>query len=66
MKEANGMKRKISPGQLISLIGTFILCVGLALNGFEIVPVAVFRLIVALGIAAQAVALVFILKRNEF
>lgn len=63
MKEANG---KIGAGQLISLIGTFILCVGLALNGFEIVPVAVFRLIVALGIAAQAVALVFILKRNEF
>jgi len=60
------MKRKVGAGQFISLIGTFILCAGLALNAFDVIPVAVFRLIVAAGIVVQIVALVFILKRKEF
>ena len=60
------MKRKISAGQFISLIGTFLLCAGLVLNGFEIVPITVFRLIVAAGIIVQIIALIFILKRKEF
>ena len=60
------MKRKISTGQLISLIGTLILCIGLALNAFEVVSVSVFRIIVLSGVAAQIIALIFILKRSEF
>lgn len=60
------MKRKVSIGQLISIIGTLIICVGLFCNGFELVSNTMFRIIVLVGIIAQAIALVFILKRKEF
>jgi len=60
------MKRKVSIGQLISIIGTLILYVGLFCNGFELVSITVFRIIIAIGIIAQVVALFFILKKNEF
>ena len=60
------MKRKASIGQFISIIGTLIMCVGLFGNGFELISITVFRIIIAIGIIAQVVALFFILKKNEF
>ncbi len=60
------MKRKLSIGQLISIIGTLILCAGLFCNGFELVSNTVFRIIVTVSIVTQAVALFFIFKKNEF
>lgn len=60
------MKRKVSIGQLISIIGTLILCAGLFCNGFSLISVSVFRIIIAIGIMAQVVALLLILKKNEF
>ena len=60
------MKRKVSIGQLISIIGTLIICVGLFCNGLEVISNTVFRIIVLVGIIAQAIALVFILKRKKF
>lgn len=58
--------KKISIGQLISIIGTLFLCAGLICNGFELVSITVFRIIVAIGIIAQIVALFFILKKCEY
>lgn len=60
------MKRKVGIGQLISIIGTLIICVGLFCNGLEIVSNMLFRIIVLVGIIAQVIAIVFILKRKEF
>ena len=60
------MKRKVSVGQLISMIGTLILCVGLFCNGFEIISVVVFRIMIAIGIIVHVIALFFILKKNEY
>ena len=59
------MKRKISVGQLVSMIGTLILCIGLLCNGFELVSNTVFRLIVLAGIIVQVIALILILSRKE-
>ncbi len=59
------MKRKISVGQIISIIGTLVISIGLICNGFELVPVGVFRAIALVGIALQVVALVLILSRKE-
>ena len=59
------MKRKISIGQAISIIGILILCVGLICNSFEIVPDVVFRIIVLVGIITEVVAVFFILKKSE-
>lgn len=60
------MKRKISIGRFISIIGTLILCAGLLCNSFELISITVFRIIIAIGIIAQVVALFFILKKNEY
>ena len=59
------MKRKTSAGQLLSLLGTLLLCAGLILNSFEIVSAAVFRLIVLAGVIVHAISLAIILKRSE-
>ncbi|MBR0026799.1 MAG: hypothetical protein IJP37_06540 [Clostridia bacterium] len=59
------MKRKISVGQLVSMIGTLILCIGLLCNGFELVSNTVFRLIVLAGIIIQVIAFILILSRKE-
>ncbi|MBQ3108530.1 MAG: hypothetical protein IJC67_02850 [Clostridia bacterium] len=59
------MKRKISVGQLVSMIGTLILCIGLLCNGFELVSNTVFRLIVLAGIIVQVIAFILILSRKE-
>jgi len=60
------MKRKISPGQWLSLTGTLILCIGLLFNGFEIISGDLFRLIVLAGIIIHGAALAIVLKRNQF
>lgn len=59
------MKRKTSAGQLLSLLGTLLLCAGLILNSFEIVSAVVFRLIVLAGVIVHAISLAVILKRSE-
>lgn len=58
--------KKASIGRIICSIGILILSIGLICNGFELVSVAVFRIIVLAGIIAEIAALVFALKRNEF
>ena len=60
------MKKRMSPGQTISLIGTLIICIGLLCNGFELISNAAFRLIVLAGVIIHAAALAVILKRNQF
>ena len=60
------MKRKISAGRLLSIIGTLILCAGLICSGFELVSDTVFRGIVGVGAAIHVLALICILKRKEF
>ncbi len=60
------MKRKMSIGQSISLIGTLIICIGLLLNGFELISNTIFRLIVLVGVIIHGAALAVILKRNQF
>ena len=60
------MKRRMSAGQLISLIGTLIICTGLLFNGLEIISNTVFRLIVLAGVIIHGAALAVILKRNQF
>lgn len=58
------MKRKIGKGRLVSLIGTFIISIGLLLNGLEVIPVTAFRIIVLTGVFLQAAALALIWKRG--
>jgi len=58
--------KNISIGRLISFIGILILCIGLICNGFELLSITAFRIIVLVGIIAQVIALVFTLKKNEF
>lgn len=58
--------KKISIGRLISLIGILVLSIGLICNAFEIVSITAFRIIVLIGIIAEVVALIIILKRSEF
>ncbi len=58
--------KNISTGRLISFIGILTLSIGLICNGFELVSITVFRIIVLVGIIMQVIALVFILKKNEF
>ena len=60
------MKRKLSPGHLLSLIGTLVICTGLLCNGFEMISNAVFRLFVLAGVIIHGAALAVILKRNQF
>ena len=60
------MKIKYSLGKLVSSIGTLVLGVGLICNGFEIISINVFRLIVLIGIIVHLIALGIILKEKEF
>ena len=60
------MMKNISIGRLISFIGTLILSVGLSCNGFELISITAFRIIVLVGILVHVIALVFSLKKNEF
>lgn len=60
------MKIKRSLGKLVSFIGTLVLGVGLICNGFEIISINVFRLIVLIGIIVHLIALGIILKEKEF
>ena len=60
------MKIKRSLGKLVSSIGTRVLGVGLICNGFEIISINVFRLIVLIGIIVHLIALGIILKEKEF
>ena len=58
--------KKISIGNLISLIGILFMSIGLIFNAFEIVSITVFRIIILVGIIAEVIALIFILKKSEF
>ena len=60
------MKPNMIIGQWLSLIGTLILCIGLLLNGFEIISGDHFRLIVLAGVIVHGSALAVILKRKQF
>lgn len=60
------MKPNMSISQWLSLIGTLILCIGLLLNGFEIISGDHFRLIVLAGVIIHGAALAVIIKRNQF
>ena len=60
------MKRKYSVGRIVSIIGILILCVGLLCNGFELISITMFRIIVLIGIIVNMIALYIILKRKEF
>ena len=60
------MKRKYSVGRIVSIIGILILCMGLLLNGFELISNTIFRVIVLVGIIVNLVALCIILKKEEF
>ena len=59
------MKRKISIGQFISLIGTGIAGIGLLLNGFEICSNTVFRIIILTALILQIISIIIILTRKE-
>lgn len=58
--------KNLSIGRLIGFIGILILSIGLICNAFEFISITAFRIIVLVGIIIEVVALVFILKRNEF
>ena len=60
------MKRKYSVGRIVSIIGILILCMGLLCNGFELISITMFRIIVLIGIIVNMIALYIILKRKEF
>ena len=60
------MKRKYSVGRIVSIIGILILCVGLLCNGFELISITMFRIIVLIGIIVNMIALYIILKKKEF
>jgi hypothetical protein len=60
------MKRRWSVGRIVSVIGILILCMGLLLNGFELISNTIFRVIVLVGIIVNLVALCIILKKEEF
>jgi hypothetical protein len=60
------MKRRWSVGRIVSVIGILILCIGLLLNGFELISNTIFRVIVLVGIIVNLVALCIILKKEEF
>ncbi len=62
------MKRKYSIGKLLSIVGILILCAGLFFSGIDFISTSstVFRIIIAVGIITEAVALVFIFKKNKF
>ena len=60
------MKKRWSVGRIVSVIGILILCIGLLLNGFELISNTIFRVIVLVGIIVNLVALCIILKKEEF
>ena len=60
------MKRKYSVGRIVSIIGILILCMGLLCNGFELISITMFRIIVLIGIIVNMIALYIILKKKEF
>ena len=60
------MKKRWSVGRIVSVIGMLILCIGLLLNGFELISNTIFRVIVLVGIIVNLVALCIILKKEEF
>ena len=58
--------RKRSIGQWLVLAGNLVICVNLILNGFEIIPLTVFRIITAIAVIIDIVALILIWKKSEF
>ena len=58
--------RKRSIGQWLVLIGNLVLCIGLILNGFEVISLSVFRVFVLIGLVIFIAALIVIWKRSEF
>ena len=58
--------RKRSIGQWLVLAGNLVICVNLILNGFEIIPLMVFRIITAIAVIIDIVALILIWKKSEF
>lgn len=65
VSEENGGKTRKSVGPILSRIGLFIICIGLGLNGFELLSVTVFRIIILTGVIFQAAALALILKSDN-
>lgn len=58
--------RKRSIGQWLALLGNLVMCIGLILNGFEIISHTGFRIIVLVGVIIDVIALFFIWKKSEF
>ncbi|MEE1250933.1 MAG: hypothetical protein UHU19_17140 [Lachnospiraceae bacterium] len=61
-------KKKFSIGKFISVIGILILCAGLFFSGIDFISTSstVFRIVIAIGIITEIVAIVFIFKNNKF
>ena len=58
--------KNLSIGRFISITGIVVLWAGLLLDGFGVISNVIFRVIMIVGVILQAIALFFILKRNEF
>ena len=58
--------RKRSIGQWLALLGNLVICVGLLLNGFGLLPQHGLRWFAAAGVVIDAAAIFFIWKKSEF
>lgn len=58
--EKSNIKRKTRSYRLISQIGTLVICIGLGLSGFELIPISATVYFAILGLAAQMAALVIL------
>ena len=58
--------KKRSVGQWLALAGNLVMCVGLLLNGLELLPLNGFRVFIGIGLAIDLIALILIFKRSEF
>ena len=64
--EANTIMRKRSVGQWLILAGNLVICINLILNAFELLSLMAFRIITAIAIIIDMVALIMIWKKSEF
>lgn len=60
------VKKRVSFGRVINMIGILIMAISLLGNAFELLSITTFRIMIFFGILVQGIGLIYILKKKEF
>lgn len=59
------VKKRVSFGRVINMIGILIMAISLLGNAFELLSITTFRIMIFFGILVQGIGLIYILKKKN-